>query len=98
MPLWTSQMLTYGDFSLSGETSGTLMTKVSLPSCTCHAAISDAKALPVIVIYVDADTGRSYTYRQTHDTAVKFGKGLKSAWGWQKGDVLALYTPNSVDT
>lgn len=31
-------------------------------------------------------------------TAVEFGTGLKAVWDWQKGDVLALFTPNSIDT
>jgi 4-coumarate--CoA ligase len=31
-------------------------------------------------------------------TALDFGKGLKSLWDWKKGDVLALYTPNCIDT
>ena len=51
-----------------------------------------------IVIYTNPDTSRSYTYAQVHSTALDFGKGLKSEWNWQKGDVLALYTPNCIDT
>ena len=31
-------------------------------------------------------------------TAIDFGKGLKSQWDWNKGDVLALFTPNCIDT
>ncbi|KAF2876228.1 hypothetical protein BDV95DRAFT_483484 [Massariosphaeria phaeospora] len=50
------------------------------------------------VIYLDPYTKRSYTYAQVKSTAIEFGKGLKGAWEWQKGDVLALYTPNSIDT
>lgn len=30
--------------------------------------------------------------------AAEFGTGLKALWDWQKGDVLAFFTPNSVDT
>jgi len=52
----------------------------------------------LLVIYRDADTSRSYTYGQVKDTAINFGKGLKSVWEWQKGDVLALFTPNCIDT
>ena len=55
-------------------------------------------ANPFIVIYKDADTGRAYTYAQVKSTAIEFGKGLKAAWEWRKGDVLALFTPNCVDT
>ncbi|ORY11198.1 4-coumarate-CoA ligase-like protein [Clohesyomyces aquaticus] len=50
------------------------------------------------VIYYDPYTTRSYTYAQVKDTAIDFGKGLKALWDWQKGDVLALYTPNCIDT
>ena len=50
------------------------------------------------VIYRDADTDRSYTYAQVKSAAVEFGKGLRSVLEWQKGDVLALFTPNCVDT
>lgn len=50
------------------------------------------------VIYFDPYTKRSYTYAQVKNTAIEFGKGLKALWDWQKGDVLALYTPNCIDT
>lgn len=50
------------------------------------------------VIYRDADTDRSYTYAQVKSTAIDFGTGLKSVWEWRKGDVLALFTPNCIDT
>ncbi|KAF1984505.1 acetyl-CoA synthetase-like protein [Aulographum hederae CBS 113979] len=49
-------------------------------------------------LFVDADTNRSYTYAQVKAAAMDFGKGLKAIWEWRKGDVLALYTPNCVDT
>ncbi|EEP82863.1 conserved hypothetical protein [Uncinocarpus reesii 1704] len=49
------------------------------------------------IIYQDADTGRSYTYEQVRSTALEFGKGLKANWGWKKGDVLAIFSPNSID-
>jgi acyl-CoA synthetase (AMP-forming)/AMP-acid ligase II len=27
-----------------------------------------------------------------------FGKGLRALWDWKRGDVLALYSPNCIDT
>lgn len=48
-------------------------------------------------LFVDPYTKRSYTYAQVKQAAVDFGKGLKGAWEWQKGDVLACYTPNNID-
>lgn len=40
---------------------------------------------------------RSYTYEQIKSTAQTFGAGLKATWDWKKGDVLALFSPNSID-
>ena len=56
------------------------------------------RKLTKTVIYTDPDSSRSYTYAQTRETAIEFGKGLKAQWSWKKGDVLALYTPNCIDT
>lgn len=50
------------------------------------------------VIYQDADTERYYTYQTLKEAALTFGKGLKAVFDWRKGDVLALFTPNSIDT
>ncbi|KAL4944777.1 hypothetical protein BDV06DRAFT_72571 [Aspergillus oleicola] len=50
------------------------------------------------VIFTDADTRRSYTYKDLRQAATTFGQGLKAIYDWRKGDVLALYTPNSIDT
>jgi 4-coumarate--CoA ligase len=57
-----------------------------------------AKLNRTTVIYFDPYTKRSYTYAQVKATAENFGKGLKALWDWQKGEVLALYTPNCIDT
>ncbi|KAI0401216.1 hypothetical protein F4802DRAFT_609505 [Xylaria palmicola] len=48
-------------------------------------------------IYTDAGTKRSYTWLQVKNTAIEFGRGLRSQWGFKKGDVLGFFTPNSVD-
>ncbi|KAJ8124968.1 hypothetical protein O1611_g8671 [Lasiodiplodia mahajangana] len=48
-------------------------------------------------IYIDAGTKRSYTWLQVKNTAIEFGRGLRSQWGFKKGDVLGFFTPNSVD-
>lgn len=37
------------------------------------------------VILRDANTGRKYTWLETKNTAIEFGKGLKGAWEWRKG-------------
>ncbi|KAJ5637091.1 hypothetical protein N7490_006970 [Penicillium lividum] len=50
------------------------------------------------ILYQDADTQRHYTYKTLKDAALEFGKGLKANYDWKKGDVLALFTPNTIDT
>ena len=50
------------------------------------------------MIFFDPYTKRSYTYIQTKTAARDFGKGLKAIYDWRKNDVLALFTPNSIDT
>jgi acyl-CoA synthetase (AMP-forming)/AMP-acid ligase II len=49
------------------------------------------------VIFQDAETLRSYTYAQVKTAAAEFGEGLRAIWDWQKGEVLALFSPNSID-
>jgi len=50
-------------------------------------------------LIVDGETGkRSYTWAGLRDASIAFGKGLKDLWGFRKGHVLAMYTPNSIDT
>ena len=49
-------------------------------------------------MYKDPYSGRTYTYAKLKTAASDFGKGLRSQWDWQKGDVLGMYTPNSIDT
>lgn len=59
-------------------------------------------ALPVLtndqVIYQDADTNRQFTFGQVRTASIDFAKGLKSIWGFRKGDVLGLFSPNCIDT
>ncbi|KAJ5087403.1 hypothetical protein N7456_011019 [Penicillium angulare] len=50
------------------------------------------------ILYQDADTKRYHTYKTLKDASLEFGKGLKATYDWKKGDVLALFTPNSIDT
>ncbi|KAH9818582.1 putative 4-coumarate--CoA ligase 1 [Teratosphaeria destructans] len=49
-------------------------------------------------IFVDPDTARSHTFAQVKQGASDFGKGLRALWDWQRGDVLGMYSPNSIDT
>ena len=51
-----------------------------------------------LALFVDANTDHSYTYADVKKYTIEFGKGLKHQFGWQKGDVLGFFTPNSIDT
>ncbi|KAF2156432.1 acetyl-CoA synthetase-like protein [Myriangium duriaei CBS 260.36] len=50
------------------------------------------------VLFFDPYSKRSYTFIQLKNAALDFGKGLKAVYEWRKNDVLALFTPNSIDT
>lgn len=41
---------------------------------------------------------RQYTYDEVRRISVQFGTSLKTRWSWKKGDVLALYSSNCIDT
>lgn len=74
---------------------------IDVPNIDIWAFLFERKEKPYPddkVIYLDANTNRSYTYAQVKNTAIDFGKGLKGVWDWQKGDVLAIFSPNCIDT
>lgn len=48
-------------------------------------------------IFIDGETKRSYTYGQLREATIAFGRGLKSQWGFKKGDVLGIFSPNNID-
>jgi len=49
------------------------------------------------VIYRAVDSDRHYTFAQVKAAATAFGEGLRNLWDWQRGDVIALFSPNDVD-
>lgn len=60
--------------------------------------LRNSSHLKKIVLFIDGDTDHSYTYDDVKESSVQFGKGLKHNFNWQKGDVLAFFTPNCIDT
>ncbi|OJJ08551.1 hypothetical protein ASPVEDRAFT_179986 [Aspergillus versicolor CBS 583.65] len=50
------------------------------------------------IIYQDAETQRHYTYQTLKQRSLTFGHGLQITFQWKQGDVLALFSPNSIDT
>ena len=45
------------------------------------------------IALVDGVTGTSYTYEEAQAVSTKFGNGLRK-WGFNTGDVLAVFLPN----
>jgi 4-coumarate--CoA ligase len=49
------------------------------------------------VIYVDITTGEVQTYGEIRAASERIGRTLRNDWQWQKGDVMAIFSPNSAD-
>jgi 4-coumarate--CoA ligase len=50
-----------------------------------------------LVVYVDTTVEKQVKFRDVRQAAEQFGRGIRQHWKWQKGDVMALFTPNSAD-
>ncbi|PLN78251.1 acetyl-CoA synthetase-like protein [Aspergillus taichungensis] len=48
------------------------------------------------VLFTDVDTGESLTYGETRQNALDFAHQLQQRWGWKKGDVLIVFSANSL--
>ncbi|KAL7898593.1 hypothetical protein HDV63DRAFT_357093 [Trichoderma sp. SZMC 28014] len=48
-------------------------------------------------IFIDCDTGKSYSHNDIKRLALEFGKGLSHVLNWKKGHVMGLFTPNNID-
>jgi 4-coumarate--CoA ligase len=68
-----------------------------IPKVSCSTRVVRG-VTDFVVIYQCPVTGRSYTWEQLRLTTEKFGSGLQSHLGWSKGDVLALFSHNCIDT
>ena len=69
----------------------TLPKNVALPDFVWEEGL---KNHPDKLALVNGATGRSYTYQEGHDSCKKFAIALM-ALGIEKGDVVALFMPNS---
>lgn len=49
------------------------------------------------VIFSDLATQKQHTFHSLRTTSVSLGPELLTKWNWHKGDVMALFTPNSAD-
>jgi acyl-CoA synthetase (AMP-forming)/AMP-acid ligase II len=46
---------------------------------------------------VDVAAQKQHSVRDVREAATRFGQGIRQQWHWQKGDVVALFSPNSTD-
>ncbi|KAF8534024.1 hypothetical protein BDD12DRAFT_783981 [Trichophaea hybrida] len=73
---------------------------IGVPQVDLYSFIFDRKDMPFPddqVIFVDGNTRRELKFSDIRNQAKAFGIGLKSFWGWRKGDVLAIFSPNNID-
>ena len=53
--------------------------------------------LRAAVIFSDLTSKTKHTFRDIHNASADIGRGLQMQLNWKKGDVMALFTPNSAD-
>ena len=74
---------------------------VTVPEIDLWSFLFERKAKPFAdskEIFTDSETGRTYTFGDLRSTSLEFGRGIQALWNWQRGDVMAFYTPNNIDT
>lgn len=50
-----------------------------------------------LALYIDLTTSKKHTFSTLRQQSVSLGTALVRKWSWQKGDILALFTPNIVE-
>lgn len=70
---------------------------VSHPMCNLLVLFPVLTLMLLAVQYISAESGRSLTIGQVRQTAIRFGQCLRAKWAWKQGDILAFFTPNSID-
>ncbi|PWW75204.1 acetyl-CoA synthetase-like protein [Tuber magnatum] len=74
---------------------------IDIPKKDIHSFLFEREDRPFPedqVVYIDGNTKRQLTYADVRDQTKTFGIGLKSHWSWRRGDVLAVYSTNQIDT
>jgi 4-coumarate--CoA ligase len=79
------------------DSQGTLHIFLSILPHHCFYKTSTNYLTPK-VIYQCPLTGRNYTYSSLRRTTILFGSALRKKWTFKKGDVLALFAQNCIDT
>ncbi|KAI9742279.1 MAG: hypothetical protein M1818_004179 [Claussenomyces sp. TS43310] len=77
------------------------VSQVEIPNVDIWEFLFERKHKPFSddqIIYTCPLNHRRYSYADVRRTAEQFGAGLRSRWAWKKNDVLALVSPNCIDT
>ena len=51
----------------------------------------------ITAIFVDLSNAKRHTLQSLRQTSIETGRGLLTKWNWQKGDIMAIFSPNSAD-
>ncbi|KAK6362869.1 hypothetical protein TWF730_000322 [Orbilia blumenaviensis] len=74
---------------------------VDIPNVDIYEFMFDRPNKPFAdsnVMHVDAATGRQLTYADVKERSRELGIGLRTLWGWRKGDVMGVFTLNNIES
>ena len=46
---------------------------------------------------MDLSNDKRHTFQSLRQTSIEIGRGFLTKWNWQKGDIMAIFSPNSAD-
>ncbi|KAL2826946.1 hypothetical protein BJY01DRAFT_255843 [Aspergillus pseudoustus] len=72
---------------------------IDIPDVSIWSLLFEREDLPYPEnhgIFYDEQSGQKYTYADIRRLSLQFGHALRQRWQWQKGDVLAIFSPNHV--
>ncbi|MDB5750610.1 MAG: long-chain-fatty-acid--CoA ligase (Long-chain acyl-CoA synthetase)-like protein [Ramlibacter sp.] len=79
-------------FTLGDDRGGTLLQRAALQPDT-HETVASGEDDLAAILYTSGTTGRSKGAMLTHGNLLSNAQVLKTAWGWQPGDVLIHALP-----
>ncbi|KAF3916651.1 S-dihydroxybenzoyltransferase [Dactylellina cionopaga] len=80
---------------------GSIYPDVDIPNVDIYSFMFDRTDMPFPedrVMHVDAKTGRELTFADVAARSKDLGIGLRTLWGWKKGDVMAVFTFNNIES
>lgn len=90
-----SRQLISGHSYSNKQIANILKTMVGLSLYTLRVSVNVLTS--PTVIFSDLATQKQHTLHSLRTASASLRPGLLTQWNWQKGDVMALFTPNSAD-